>query len=310
MLRALAGRVTAAAQGDVCGASNAFLSACSRSLYTPRAFTAPPRPAATCHAAGFTMNLALILQFTKQDFFERYSGSVLGAFWAFIHPLVMIFIFVVIFANVMGTRLPGISSVYGYGVYLVAGLLPWMAFANTVSRCSSVFLEKRAVIGKVRVSLPYLPLYVLLSETVTFLIAFTIFMSFLVVTGHFPGKILILLPFVFLVQQVFAFGLGLFFGVLNVFLRDVKEMVGILLTFWFWLTPIVWVMDIVPATVQAIQVAFNPAFLFIDAYHQIVVHQQVPDISGLMRLVVIAHLVLLAAYFLLKWLEKDVRDFL
>ncbi|MCG5495696.1 ABC transporter permease [Ectothiorhodospira variabilis] len=256
------------------------------------------------------MNLALLLQFTKQDFVDRYSGSVLGGLWAFIHPLVMIFIFVVIFANVMGTRLPGISSVYSYGIYLVAGLLPWMAFANTINRCATVFLDKRNIIGKVRVSLHFLPLYVVISEALTFLIAYMIFMLFLVFTGAMPGQVLIIIPFVFLVQQVLALGLGLIFGVLNVFLRDIKEMVTVLMTFWFWLTPIVWVMDIVPPVVQQIQQHVNPAFLFVDAYHQIMVHGHLPDIGGLMKLVLIGHAVLLLAYLMLRWLEKDIRDFL
>lgn len=255
------------------------------------------------------MNLGLVLQFTKQDFVDRYSGSVLGWLWAFIHPLVLIFIFVVVFANVMGARLPGISSVYSYGIYLVSGLLPWMAFANTINRCSTLFLDKRHIIGKVKVSLPSLPLYVIFSEALTFFIGYTIFMAFLVATGAFPGWVMLVVPFVFLAQQVLAFGLGLLFGVLNVFIRDIKEMVGVLVMFWFWLTPIVWVTDIVPPLVQRLQESVNPAFLFIDAYHQVIVNGQLPDPGGLVRLAVIGHLVLLVAYLALRGLEKDIRDF-
>ncbi|WP_295406219.1 ABC transporter permease [uncultured Thiocystis sp.] len=257
-----------------------------------------------------SMNLLLLLDFTRQDFVDRYSGSALGALWAWIHPLVMIFIFTVIFANVMGARLPGVAGNYSYAIYLVSGLLPWMAFANTITRGSTVFLDKRHIIGKIPIALAYLPLYIVVSEGIAFAISLLIFMVFMLIIGAFPGKSFLLLPFIFLLQQIFAFGLGLLFGVLNVFLRDIKEMVGILLTFWFWLTPIVWVPDVAPPLVQQMQDSFNPAYLFIAAYHGILVHGQMPDFDALFRLVLIAHITLLLAWLLLKWLERDVRDFL
>lgn len=256
------------------------------------------------------MNLYLIAQFTRQDFVDRYAGSALGFLWAFIHPLALIFIFVVIFANVMGSRLPGVTSTYGYSIYLVSGLLPWLAFANTITRSSTVFLEKRNIIGKIHLSLGQLPLYIVLSESITFAIALSIFFMFLVGTGTLPGLPLLLLPVVFLLQQLLAFGLGLLLGVLNVFLRDIRELVTVVLTFWFWLTPIVWVTDIVPPLVADLQSAINPAFLFIDAYHQLIAFNAWPDAGGLLRLAIIAAVVITAALLLLRWLEKDVRDFL
>ncbi len=256
------------------------------------------------------MTLSLLLAFTRQDFVDRYSGSAFGALWAFIHPLVMIFIFTVIFANVMGARLPGVSSVYSYSIYLVAGLLPWLAFANTLTRSASVFLDKRHIISKVHIGLPYLPIYIVLSETLTFLISLAIFMVFLLLSGTVPGKTLLLVPFIFLSQQILAFALGLLLGILNVFLRDIKEMVTVLLTFWFWLTPIVWVPSIAPQWVQYLQDYLNPAYQFIHAYQAIFAYEQLPDFAGLTRLVILAHVVLLGAWLLFKALEKDIRDFI
>lgn len=256
------------------------------------------------------MHLPLLLDLTRQDFRDRYAGSALGIAWAFINPLVMITIFVVVFSSVMGARLPGVTSAYGFSVYLVAGLLPWTAFANTVSRCSSVFLDRRHIIGKVHVSLFRLPLYIVLSEVITFFIAYSIYLCFLAATGNLPGSVFFMLPLVLLLQQIFAFGLGLFFGVLNVFLRDIKEAVGVLMMFWFWLTPIVWVPEIAPDFILNLQEYFNPAYWFIDAYHSIFVHDRLPDLGALIRLAIIALLCLFAAWRMLKWLERDIRDFL
>lgn len=256
------------------------------------------------------MNLFLIVQFTRQDFVDRYAGSALGFLWAFLHPLALIFIFVVIFSNVMGTRLPGVSSVYAYSIYLVSGLLPWLAFANTINRGSTVFLEKRGIISKVRLSLAQLPLYIVLSESITFLIGLGIFFIFMTLASSAPGKVVLVLPLVFLLQQLLALGLGLLLGVLNVFLRDIKELVTVVMTFWFWLTPIVWTTDIVPPIVVELQSMLNPAFLFVDAYHQMIAFNTLPDWGALLRLALIAGATLTLAYLVLRMLEKDVRDFL
>ena len=95
------------------------------------------------------MNLSLLIELTKRDFTERYSGSVLGVFWTFLWPLVNIFVYIVIFSQVMGARLQGSSSTYSYGIYLVAGILPWTAFANTVSRSATVLVDKKHIISKI-----------------------------------------------------------------------------------------------------------------------------------------------------------------
>lgn len=258
------------------------------------------------------MTPALLYNFTREDFVDRYSGSALGTAWAFIHPLAMILIYTLIFSKMMGARLADDASGYGYSysLYLVSGLLPWIAFSGTVIRSATVFADKKPIIAKVPVSLPHLPLYIVLSETLTYVIAMGLFGFFLVLTGAEFRANLLLLPFIFAVQQVLAFGLGLICGVLNVFLRDVRELVTVVMNFWFWLTPIVWVVQVAPESVQALQGQINPAYFFIGSYQRLFLGGEPPALDNLILLVLIAHAVLLLAYLLAKSLEKDVRDFL
>lgn len=252
----------------------------------------------------------MLIELTKRDFTERYSGSVLGVFWTFIWPLVNIFVYTVIFSQIMGARLQGASSnTYSYGIYLIAGILPWTAFANTVSRSATIFVDKKAIISKIKVSLPSLPLYIVMSESITFLITLFIYMVFLVMTGTPLRKTLIFLPVIYLIQQIFAFSLGFLITIFHVFIRDLKEITGIVLQLWFWFTPIVYVYDILPAFAKNI-IVFNPAFIFIGAYQDIFILNQVPDFVNLMKLTILAHLLLLAGYVIFKKLEKDIRDFL
>lgn len=253
------------------------------------------------------MNLSLLIELTKKDFTEKYSGSVLGVIWSFIWPLVNIFIYTIIFAKVMGARLPGDSSTYSYGIYLVAGLVPWTLFASTVSRTSTLFVDKKHIITKIRVSLPTLPLYIVMSESITFIITLSFYIIFLIITGTQLHKTLILLPFIFLIQQIFAFALGFFIAILHVFIRDLKEVIGIVLQLWFWFTPIVYVVDIVPDYVKG-YFSYNPTYMFVKAYQDIFIFGQITNFNYLIRLTVLSHLLLLISYLIFKRLEKDVRD--
>jgi lipopolysaccharide transport system permease protein len=255
------------------------------------------------------VNFSLILELAKRDFTERYSGSALGFLWSFVYPLINILIYMIIFGSLMGARLPGMSSVWGYGVYLIAGLVPWTAFANTVTRASTVFLDKKNIIAKIHVDLPTLPLFIVISESVTFVVTLAIFLLILLITGIPLSWYLVLIPLIYFIQQVFAYALGFFLGIFVVFLRDLKEVVTIGFQIWFWFTPIVYTFDILPALAQEI-LFWNPMLSVVSAYHDIFVFQRMPSFFYL-TLVLIGSVVLIVVdYVIYKKLEKDIRDFI
>jgi lipopolysaccharide transport system permease protein len=255
------------------------------------------------------LNIPLVWELTKRDFSERFAGSVLGSVWAFIWPLVNLFIYIVIFGKFMGGRLPGSSDVYAYSIYLSVGLIPWTCFANSLTRSCSVFLDRKNVISKINISLPSLLLYINLSETITFIITSAFLFVFLMLSDYkFQGHFL-LLPFIFYLQQLLAFSLGMLSATLTVFIRDLKEIVGIIVQLWFWFTPIVYVSSILPDSVKKILV-FNPAFIIIECYHRIFVFNSYPVMRSLVILCLITHFFLFISYVIFRGLEKDVRDFL
>jgi lipopolysaccharide transport system permease protein len=215
----------------------------------------------------------------------------------------------IIFGSLMGARLPGMSSVWGYGVYLIAGLVPWTAFANTVTRASTVFLDKKNIIAKIHVDLPTLPLFIVISESVTFVVTLAIFLLILLITGIPLSWYLVLIPLIYFIQQVFAYALGFFLGIFVVFLRDLKEVVTIGFQIWFWFTPIVYTFDILPALAQQVLI-LNPMLSVVSAYHDIFVFQRMPSFFYL-TLVLIGSVVLIVVdYVIYKKLEKDIRDFI
>ncbi|MBF0474923.1 MAG: ABC transporter permease [Deltaproteobacteria bacterium] len=253
------------------------------------------------------MNLSLLLEFTKRDLVEKYSGSALGVLWTFIWPLFTIFIYVVVFSNIMGSKLPGSSSSMSYSTYLVAGILPWTAFANTVSRSATVFSDRKAIISKIKISLPYLPLYIVLSESAVFVISILIYIGFLLGFSSPISVWIIFVPWIYLTHQIFAYALGFLIAIFQVFIRDLREVTGIVLQIWFWFTPIVYTINILPKTTSK-WFDYNPAFIFIKAYHDIFVFDKMPNFFNLMIITVIGHGLLIISYLFYRKLEKGIRD--
>jgi lipopolysaccharide transport system permease protein len=255
------------------------------------------------------LRTGLIFELAKRDFTERYSGSLLGAAWNLIMPAVMIFIYTVIFSRVMGARMPGISSTYSFGIYLIAGILPWNAFANTLNRSAGVFIDKKNIISKMPVSLATLPLYIVLSECVTLCIGYGIYFLILYGLGVGLPRFALLLPFIVVVQQIFAYALGLFIATLNVFLRDLREATSVVTQIWFWFTPIVYMPTILPPRFAGL-LFLNPAYFFTHAYQNIFFHGIAPNARLLTALALLGHGLLLMSLWTLRRLEKDVRDFI
>jgi len=252
---------------------------------------------------------ALLWHLVRQDFVERYAGSILGTTWLLITPLMQILVFTLVFGRLIGPRIPGTDSIYAYGLYLVSGILPWMTFANTFGRTAAVFRDKASILRKVPLRLSTVALHVAVAETLALAAVLALFLVVRTAIFGPPPATAAYAPVVMLYQQLLALALGLLAALPAVVLRDIKEVVGVVVFLWFWMTPIVYLVDDVPWPLQVIQ-PFNPAFWFIEAWHRILVYGQAPDfawlaLSGLGVLGLLA----LVLYLLQRW-EGPIRDFL
>ena len=243
------------------------------------------------HSFGMLKGLwdyrGFILGSVKREFQSKYRNSLLGAVWMVINPLAMILVYTVIFSQVMGTRLPGIESTFSYSIYLCAGILTWGFFAEITGRAQNMFLEQANLLKKLSFPRLCLPVIVVVNASLNFSIIFILFTLFLLLTSNFPGwAFLALLP-VLLIQTAFAVGLGMCLGVLNVFFRDVGQFFGVVLQFWFWLTPIIYPITILPERYWTLM-SLNPMARLVDAYQSILVSNQWPNWYTLLPVVVLA----------------------
>lgn len=223
----------------------------------------------------------------KREFQSKYSNSLLGAAWTVINPLAMIVVYTVVFSQIMRAKLPGIDSKFAYSIYLCAGVLTWAFFSETVSRAQNVFLENANLLKKISFPRLCLPVIVVANASLNFAIIFGLFTIFLIASGSFPGMVYLAMIPLLLIQVLFSVGLGITLGVLNVFFRDVGQLFGVVLQFWFWLTPVVYPINILPVFVRD-ALRFNPMTNLITSYQGILVNEQWPDWRSLWPVTVLA----------------------
>ena len=216
----------------------------------------------------------------KREFQSKYGNAILGAAWSLLSPIAMILVYTVIFAQVMRSKLPGNDSAFAYSIYLCAGILTWGLFAEIIARAQTMFIEQANLIKKISFPRICLPLIIVLNALLNFGIIFGLFTVFLLATGNFPGWVFFAILPILALQVLFAIGLGMVLGVLNVFFRDVGQFFGIFMQFWFWFTPIVYSASILPPAVRA-ALGFNPMAPIIGAYQSILVSGQAPQWSSL-----------------------------
>lgn len=217
----------------------------------------------------------------KREFQSRYRNSLLGAAWTVLNPLAMIVVYTVIFSQVMQAKLPSVNNGFAYSIYLCAGVLTWGLFAEITGRAQNVFIEHANLIKKISFPRICLPVIVVLNASVNFAIIFSLFIGFLILSGSFPGMTIFAVLPVLLIQVAFAVGLGMIVGVLNVFFRDVGQFFVVLLQFWFWFTPVVYPLAILPKWAQH-YLSFNPMVPLIVAYQDVFVHAKWPQWNSLM----------------------------
>lgn len=223
----------------------------------------------------------------KREFQSKYRNSLLGAAWTVINPLAMIVVYTVIFSQVMRAKLPGVDHGFAYSIYLCAGSLTWGLFAEIVGRGQNIFLDNANLLKKISFPRMSLPVIAVLNALVNFGIIFGLFLVFLLISGFWPGWATVAFIPVLAVQLLFAIGLGMTLGVLNVFFRDVGQFFGIFVQFWFWLTPVVYPASILPDATQPLM-AYNPMFPLVKAYQGIFVNGHWPDWPSLAYPLVLA----------------------
>lgn len=182
----------------------------------------------------------LLWNMTIKELKVKYKRSVLGFLWSFMNPLIMLLVFSLVFAILY----PG-GDIQWFAVFLMAGLLPWLFFVNSLMQSVGSVVMNPGLVKKVYFPREILPIASVGANIVHFFLQMLVFFAFLLIIRWEFSIYLLLFPAVFLMEVMLTLGLCLFLSAANVYLRDVQHFVEVLTMAWFWLCPIVYPISLV-----------------------------------------------------------------
>lgn len=223
---------------------------------------------------------SLLFQLVRRDFEQRFVGSSIGWIWGLIQPLVLLLSWTLVFQVFLkNPPPPGVGS---YPLFLFAGMLPWLLFSETVQRSATSLLDQANLITKTVFPSEIIPVSVFLSALAGHLLALTLMVAATGVLKNHISIFLALLPIYVLAIGLLAIGLGWIVASLNVFLRDTAQAVSVVLTFWFWMTPIFITEDRYPKrAIARWLLAVNPMTYLVRAYRSMLIDSTTPSVTDL-----------------------------
>ncbi len=243
----------------------------------------------------------------KTELQTKFIRSKLGGLWMILHPLSQVLIFAFVLSAVLSAKLPGIDNQYAYAIYLMSGTLGWSLFAEIVNRCLTLFIDNGNLLKKLVFPKIALPLIVTGSALVNNTLLFVAILAIFGALGHMPGVEVFWLPVLMVANIALALGLGLALGVLNVFMRDIGQVVPVIMQFLFWFTPVVYMVNIIPEEYRD-WLEFNPMIPIITGYQNILLYNHAPDWAGLGVIALIAMTLLAFALFLFRKASSEMVD--
>jgi ABC-type polysaccharide/polyol phosphate export permease len=255
---------------------------------------------------------ALIWQLVRRDFNQRYVGSSAGWVWGLIHPAVLLLSWTFVFQICLGmdklvTARGEITQ--NYTLYLLAGYLPWFLFQETFLRSTNSLVEQANLITKTVFPSEIIPIAIFLSSLIGHLLTLSLVIAAIVlVLGHIPVQALVL-PAYMLLAGMFAVGLGWITSSLQVYIRDTAQVTNVLVTLWFWLTPIFVLEEQYPENLRFL-IRWNPLALLVRAYRETLLTAGMPDAGDLAQIALLCAATFVAGGLFFRQLKRGFADVL
>ncbi len=250
----------------------------------------------------------LVRNLVMRDLKARYKNSILGIAWSWVNPLLMMAVYTVVF-----TILASQSGPPNYPVFILCALLPWNFFITSVSQATNCIVEAAPLVKKVYFPREVLPIAVVMGNLVNFLIALPVFFLLALVMGTPITGWVLLLPVTILIQVAFTLGVGMLTATLNVFYRDTRIIMDVLLLAWFFLTPVFYPISTVPEeyvlwgktiNLQLWLHRLNPMASIVASYRDLLYHGAPTGWDFLLRTAVTSLAVLVVGYLVFQRLSS------
>ncbi len=219
------------------------------------------------------VKLNLLKTLVQRDLAARYKGSVLGNLWPLLNQLSQLLIYTYVFSIILKVKLPATNlpeNSFTFGLWLFAGLVPWIAFTSGFMQAANVVVGQPNLVKKVVFPLSLLPLVPVLSAFIESTFGLMALIVMLAISSDTLHPTLFLLPLVWLTQLLFTAGLGYLASGFTVFLRDIPQTLIVLVNLWFYLTPICYPATVIPAEWRELIFWLNPMAAIAETYRDII----------------------------------------
>lgn len=237
----------------------------------------------------------------KKEIRGKYKNSFLGVLWSFLNPLLQIAVYAIVFPLILK------NTQENYVIFLCCGLIPWTFFSTAISRSSFTMVENGNILKKVYFPREILPISVVTSEAVNFLISTIIILAFVLFSGLGITKYVLLYPIVFLAQYLLLLAISFVVSSICVYVRDLQHFIGIFLQLLFYATPIVYAADTIPTEFAWI-LKLNPMTYVINGYRDIFYNQTMPDVTSLLILIGTVIVAIVVGYIIFNKLQKGFAE--
>lgn len=233
----------------------------------------------------------------KQDINGRYKGSFFGFLWTLLNPLLMLFVYSLVFQFVFRT---GIEH---YSIYLFICLMPWNAFANTIAIGTVCVSNNGSILKKVYFPREILPLAVVISNTIQYFFSAVIIFIALLVSGVGISWYALFLPLIVLIQAIFTLGLTLILSALNVYVRDVQYIMNPIMMIWMYACPILYSISMIPEKFLKIY-KLNPMVTIMQGYQSILYEKTLPNFAHLGIIAIGSVVLVIVGYLVFNRLQR------
>jgi lipopolysaccharide transport system permease protein len=265
-----------------------------------RVFTGPPR--------AIWRNRGLIRTMVRRDILGRYRGSFGGGLWAVPSPLLLMLTYFFVFGIVLNAKFGNDPSRAGFVLYFFAGMLPWLAFSEAAGRAPSVIWEHRNFVKKLVFPVETLPVNLVAAGLVTEGVMLVLFVAGLFLArGRVPPTVA-WLPAILAPQILFTLGICWFLAALGVFVRDLGQIIGFVLTLWFFLTPICYPETQALPEAAVTILSKNPIFTLVRMYRAIFLEEAAPAAHSLLKFWALSLVVFFAGHAWFYKLRKSFAD--
>ena len=252
---------------------------------------------------------ALLAQLVQRDFQQRYVGSAVGWLWGVVHPLVLLASYIFIFQVCLKVKLPPGAVTQNYTMHLFCGVLPWLLFSETVTRSASSMVENSMLITKTVFPAEVVPVSIFLSSLIQHMIALVLLVVATAFTVKAVSPMILLLPIYMLFIGLLAIGVGWIAASLHVYLRDTAQILAVVMTLWFWITPIMINEQQVPERFRPL-ITWNPMSWVVRAYRERLFLTTWPDWQELAVLAAYSMAVFIVGGLFFRHLKRGFADVL